>query len=346
MNNDIQHIDTIIVGAGSAGTTCGYQLVKNGKECLIIERDVFPREKLCGGGLTAKAHKIVNEIYGDIKYEYCKADKIDVFSSHKFMARIYLKDEIRTTVRKDFDNVLHNEYLKIGGKAITDKVNNIEEKDGKIFVYTRSGKTYSCNKIVGADGANSVVRRYLQPQWDKGILCLEGKNFDKPVEAIQLNFHRYKQGYFYEFPNPEGNVVGYGLVQTVTPEEFEKEMEKANTKCDSKIKGAFVPVKINFDYGFHDNIILIGDAGGFIDAMTAEGIYYAIQTGYNAANSIIKNTKFETENARIVYVVKKIDWLAQKFFSKWGQFLFRLACPRKIMNKYLSEKANYYLSKQ
>ena len=53
--NDLKTIDVVIIGAGPAGSMCGYLLKKNGVDSLLIDRAVFPRDKICGGGLTLKA---------------------------------------------------------------------------------------------------------------------------------------------------------------------------------------------------------------------------------------------------------------------------------------------------
>ena len=47
--------DVIIVGAGPAGALMGYELARLGLKALLIEKEVLPRYKACGGGLTRRA---------------------------------------------------------------------------------------------------------------------------------------------------------------------------------------------------------------------------------------------------------------------------------------------------
>ena len=55
--------DAIVIGAGPAGTTAAYLLAKNGFKVLIIDKKSFPRDKLCGGLLTQKTVKLLEDIF-------------------------------------------------------------------------------------------------------------------------------------------------------------------------------------------------------------------------------------------------------------------------------------------
>jgi thioredoxin reductase len=67
---NLRKIDVLIVGAGPAGSVCGYLLAKAGVSCLLIDHATFPRDKICGGGLTPKCWKLLEELIPGIKYEY------------------------------------------------------------------------------------------------------------------------------------------------------------------------------------------------------------------------------------------------------------------------------------
>ena len=60
MNYDV---NTVIIGGGPAGVSCGISLKHNGISCVIIEKNVFPREKLCGGLITEKTYKLIDELF-------------------------------------------------------------------------------------------------------------------------------------------------------------------------------------------------------------------------------------------------------------------------------------------
>ena len=60
----------LIVGAGPAGSVCGYLLQKAGVPCILIDHATFPRDKICGGGLTSKCWHLLQQLMPDFKYDF------------------------------------------------------------------------------------------------------------------------------------------------------------------------------------------------------------------------------------------------------------------------------------
>ena len=79
----------------------------------------------------------------------------------------------------------------------------------------------------------------------------------------------------------------------------------------------------NVDSGV-DDILLIGDAGGFPNKLSYEGLYYAMVTGRNAARAIIEGKPFRETNADIFRRKRRERPLAKLFYSRWGLLLIRL----------------------
>jgi len=343
--NKNKHISTIIVGAGPSGTTCGYLLAKSHKDCLIIDKMSFPREKTCGGGLTPKAHRLLEKIFKNIVYDYLPVRKMDFYTEKGLLTSYNLDTEIRNVVRYDFDKILLDEYSKAGGKFITARIQKIEEKDDKVFLHLNDGQTLSCDTLVGADGVNSFVRKYLQPAFPKEILMMEKKNNDKSAKDITIYFDKkYQCGYTYIFPNQKGTVIGYGH-KSASIEEFDEEIARFGLSGEGKTKGAYIPAFGMFDYPFKKNIILVGDAGSYVDSVTFEGLYYAIKTGQNAAFSIISNEDFSTVNTDVIKRVKKLNRISKIFYSPTFQRLFVSACSQKKLHHRLNRIANYYINR-
>lgn len=341
----ITHKPIIIVGAGPSGTTCGYLLAKAGYDCTIIDKVRFPREKTCGGGLTPKAHKLVKDIFGDIKYDYLPVKRLEFHTAKGVFAAFELDNEIRNVAREDFDKVLLDKYVEAGGKIITARIRKIREKDDKVLLTMEDKQILSCDTLIGADGANSFIRKYLRLVYPKTLLMMEKKNNDKSVRDIVIYFDKkYDCGYTYVFPNMKQTIVGYGHLKA-TINEFGEEIGRFGLNPEGKVKGAYIPAFEKFRYPFKKNIILIGDAGGYVDSVTGEGLYYAIKTGQNAAVSIIEGSDFKEVNKDMIRRVKKLNRVAHIFYNRLFQDSFYKICTVKSLHPWLTKIANYYIAK-
>lgn len=336
----MEHYNVIIIGGGPAGATCGYILNKNKINCLIIDKNDFPREKLCGGGLTPKAYELLDSIYSNFNYDYEKLYIASFFYNGKKMNDIQLKKEIRTVERRIFDNGLISEYLNHNGLFIKDEINKIEEKD-KIVITLSSGKSISCDYLIGADGTLSFVRRYLEPDFLKGILCLEQHNENYKLEKIVIGFDdSFDNGYYFAFPNKNYTAVGYGDKKT-NLNEFDKQLVKYNVISNNSTKGAYIPMLVGINYKLKKNIIVIGDAGSYVDSITGEGLYYAIKTGQNAALSIMNNVSFKKQNKKIIKRIKLKRLMAMFVYSKIGKTITKGVLKSNLMTRKL---INWYLN--
>ena len=86
---------------------------------------------------------------------------------------------------------------------------------------------------------------------------------------------------------------------------------------------------------------MIGDAGGYVDSLTGEGLYYAFKTGENAALAIINGVNFKKQNEKIIAKMKLTRTLSNIFYSKIGKFLTKIALESnwfttKAFSRYLS----------
>lgn len=164
----------VIIGAGPAGAVCGYLLQKHGVDCIIMDHVTFPREKICGGGLTPKAYELLQELIPDLHYEYQSVRHFKLMLEGKTISEVDLDKELRMVVRKDFDNELLQQYLSIGGKLVKGSFSRFEEQpDGKILVVPKSGEPLLCDYLVGADGANSQVRKQITGSRSYNMLWME-----------------------------------------------------------------------------------------------------------------------------------------------------------------------------
>ena len=159
----------------------------------------------------------------------------------------------------------------------------------------------ACRYLVGADGATSQVRQRIAPTSSHGFLWFEqyqphteGSN---PVMTLALSNH-YSHGYYFVFPNHFHNVVGFGDKHT-SKERFREVVAAMGTPllADAPIHGAYIPRSSVVSPSPH--VILIGDAGGFPNRASYEGLYYAFATARNACEAIVTGRDFRKVNRTI-----------------------------------------------
>lgn len=316
--------EVVIVGAGPAGSVCGYLLRKSRVDCIVIDRAKFPREKICAGGLTPKAWHLLEELMPDIQYDYNTVNRLHVDVDGERTCDFDIAEPIRVVRRKVFDHILLQQYQSIGGEFLHDTMTQIEEEKDRIIVTLRTGMRIACRYLVGADGSNSRVRHYLKPDTDLGMLIMEQyiKKGNSTTIDIKVSQKYEGAGYYFRFPNTDVDVVGFSDEHT-TPNKFRQVLQEQGIE-EASFHGAFV--YLSSDYPLHDHIILIGDAGGFANRTTFEGLYNAIATARNASITIKENRPFREVN-RSTFRKMKREVLVQKFFySRPAFFIIKRIC--------------------
>jgi len=334
--------DVLIVGAGPAGSVCGYLLQKAGIPNIVIDHATFPRDKICGGGLTPKCWKLLEELIPGLKYNYNSILKIRFLIGDSHTCEFETETELRLVRRKEFDNTLLNTYIDAGGTFQRDAFLRYEEENGQVIVTLKSGEKIACRYLVGADGANSAVRHQLKGCRDQGLLIMEQYVKKSPENAIEIRLAREYGfgGYFYRFPNDEFDAVGF-CDSTNNPKRFREVLRERNI-AETKLRGCFI--YLNNDYPLNDHIILIGDAGGFANRITYEGIKPAFITAQYAVEAIKSGRPFREVNAYMFKKMKKEDVLARWFYSPFilwlsGQFCSKYpSAVKRVFDKMLRPK--------
>lgn len=328
MSNE-NNFDVIIVGGGPAGSTAAYLLKQQSLDVLIIDKDKFPRMKLCGGLLTDKTLKILDEIYGDtiqtlidkgvinyVSYSYELRTKDEIWNAgHSAIPSVIVNRYI-------YDHYLLNRSLEAGAHILhQDRVTKVDISNNTVT--TISGKTLKAKIIIGADGANSVVRKamnksiYDPQKWIKGLatgleVTIPRANVGLDVSGPIIFFDIVPWGYGWVFPNKNNLVIGVGCLFS-KKQNLSKALDSLLSTLqfkgeNPKKQGHPIPYGNFLKRPANGNIILIGDAAGFVDPLMGEGIYYAHKSAKLAAESInyvLSTTSKETLSNIYIQSVQK-----------------------------------------
>jgi len=306
----------IIVGGGPAGSSLGYLLQKKGISNCIIERKTFPRNKVCGGLLTKKTYDILNDIYGDTEFPFERiSTNVTLFCGHERISNVTTFTPFYFVERIDFDFNLITRYKNIGGNLQENRrVIKLDQANHKVILDNDEVIEYKV--IVGADGANSQIRKYIDKDYRPNALCIEQNVVSNDVsDEIQIYFGAIRSGYGWCFPKRNHYTVGIGGKIEKNKDikrsfiDFARKIDKYSNS--SPFVGAVIPYGEYVKKPSVGNLVLIGDAAGFVDPITGEGLFFALYSAKCAYEAIIeliecKHDLASTYNSKIKIIQKKI----------------------------------------
>lgn len=344
---NVRKVSVLIVGAGPSGSVCGYLLKKAGVDCVIIDYASFPRDKICGGGLTPKAWRLLDQLIPGVKYDYLPIKRLRMQFDDDPVCEFESEFELRMTCRKDFDYTLLRYYQQAGGELIKNSFARYEEQsDGNLLVTMKSGDQFLCRYLVAADGAYSHIRRQMFGEYKSNAFFIEQYTEASEPRDIFAHFsNNYFPGCFYKFSSPGRDIWGFRSPEETTREQFEK-LLAINGIPQGRIVGAFIPMGVV--QSTHEHIMFIGDAGGFPNRITGEGLYDAFKSAYNAKCAIVERKSFNETNSDIFAKMKAQDSLFSFANTTLCRKLFRWVLRHPRLFKWLFDakmKRETWLSK-
>ncbi len=302
--------DVIVIGSGPAGATAAKLLGEAGVETLLIDKSAFPRDKPCGGGISARAlarFPYLKDALASIPTSW--VSKVHFESPSGFVVDYRSPSPLYLMIRRcDFDNLLFSlarPHVEIG----TGLVRKVTIHADHVSV-TTDLREYRGRMVIGCDGANSIVARASglrtgSVQNDYAIDMMDETPEQELSTAERDRMYIYYRirshyGYGYVFPKSRHLNVGVGFkldyyLSNLRGEHYAHHQAFVD---DLKSKGllsgqsnranfrAFpLPISGPLARTYADRVLLAGDAGGFVNALTAEGIYYAMVSGEIAARA-------------------------------------------------------------
>jgi len=366
--NHSYNVDVIVVGGGPAGSLLASKLAASGKEVLILDKEEFPREKPCGGGLTEKALGILDSDIGPVIEEECYRFYSSYAGSRPFL---YEADRplLYMVQRPRFDHFLLESARAQGAGVLEgERAKSIRILNSGVMVKTKSAE-YFGKYVAGADGVAGIVSRSLK--------IVAGKNCGLAITAkikppnngylerwrggFAMDFGVVPRGYGWVFPKSDHFNVGVftqlqslsGLRQTLAEYMSMKMPDKGQGNEPTSIhdvKLALIPFGGGKNKLHGPRAVLAGDAACLADPMTGEGIYYALRSATIAANILTKALDTGSEHVISEYSEKihsefiadlRASWLISRVYYGFPRFSYQTITHPRVVAGYRKSFAKH-----
>ena len=328
----MMYSEVIIIGGGPAGSTCGWKLKQASVDCLILDKQKFPRSKLCAGWITPQ---VVNDLKIDIKNYANSLITFDKFYIHVYNKILKAKVHQFSIRRYEFDNWL----LRRSGVPVDEReVKNIR-KEGEYYIIDDQ---YRCKYLIGAGGTFCPVYRTFFKQKNSRakhllVTTLEQEfAYDYEDSNCHLWFAQNTlPGYSWYVPKGNGylNVGIGGFAEKLKNNQdnikrhwqlFVRQLEGLSLvkNYHFKPKGAVYYIRDKIETAQIERAFVIGDAAGLATKDMGEGIGPAVESGLLAADAIISGKQLSLNSVK-KYSFPKYRTILKLLFSyfanKWSK---------------------------
>ncbi|SRR5581483_394528 len=289
-------VDLAIVGAGPAGSTCAAFAARAGLRVVVIEREKFPREKVCGDCLNPSCWPVLRRLeiaerVRALPHGQLEAVEFIAIGGAKLHVDLPRGENSEIAVKRSlFDELLLNRARECGAQVREETIVSAIEKerwgDWKIDIVH---DVVRAKVVVAADGRNSTIARLrnLLPKPQRERVALQS-HIPLPNgfgNRVVLQF--LPQGYSGQAPVNHGelNVCLVGKPGSIG--DLKMWAEKYFGVSPWHPWRTITPLTRAPITPAHDNLFFIGDAARVVEPFTGEGIYYALRSGELAANAIV-----------------------------------------------------------
>jgi menaquinone-9 beta-reductase len=303
----MQTFDVAIVGGGPAGSSCAAFCARAGLRTLVLEREKFPREKVCGDCLNPSCWPVLKRLGLAERVRDLPHSKLDSVEFIAICGRNVIVDlpsggDCELSVKRSlFDALLLKRAQELGAHVHEETTVTALAHDEHWKIETASGENFSARILAGADGRNSTVARLcnLLPRPARERVALQAhiplpRNFGRRVVLQFL-----PEGYSGQAPV---NEIELNLCLVGAPPTISRLRRWAEAHFEITADQSWrtiTPLTRSSIPCAHENLFFIGDAMRVIEPFTGEGIFYAMRSGELAATAISKIIRGEDRQSAL-----------------------------------------------
>lgn len=317
-----------IIGAGPAGAHLASRLAADGRDVVLFD----PKgawEKPCGGGVPTRAIREFAFLLESSNYPHKLVRRITMISPLDRRVTVTLDEPFAVYSREVLNGLVLDRAIESGALFVKNAVSDFTRDPEGWLITTNEGEKWHCNFLVGADGAASFTRRRLIGIFPKQDLALafgynivgtgsdSSTTLDRVIgeaglplcNQVVMKFPKNLTGYVWAFPRPDG--MNFGIASKLG-ERTSDELRRILLDFIRDHYGAALPEGQSWTFfgakipildqtswlglrATGDGWALVGDAAGFVDPITGEGIYYALKSADLLAHALVTRSTFATK---------------------------------------------------
>ncbi len=288
--------DVAIVGGGPAGATCAAFCAANGLRSIIVEREKFPREKVCGDCINPACWPVLRRlgVADEMRAaEHGTLDFVEFIDQRDRRIRVQLPrgENAEIAIKRSlFDSILLERARELGAEIREQTTVRDIQRAGMEWEIETEEATLSARILVAADGRNSTVARLrgLLPRIARDRVALQAHVPLPPDFGNAVVLQLLPGGYSGQAPvnDRELNLCLVGRAATLAQlrewarQRFALPPDQQWRTITPLARSAILPAR--------ENLFLIGDAARVVEPFTGEGISYALNSGEIAAEMIYR----------------------------------------------------------
>jgi len=294
----VERFDVLVVGAGPAGSTAAYRLVKAGASVLLADKARFPRDKPCGGGLTMRAVRQLPFSVEPVVEDRTRRVRVGLDFRGRF-ERTTEQPLVLMTQRARLDAFLAEQAAQAGAEFQDGaRVNDLELLDDGVRA-TVNGRKVGAQWLLCADGVNGTSSRAIGLDGERTYgVALEGNvpygvvDEDEYRGRLFLELANVPGGYGWVFPKSDHVNVGVGGWEREGPRlrqhlaRFCREYGISESSLEN-VRGYRLPLLHARARLAKGHAALLGDAAGLVDPLSGDGIYEAFLSARLAAEAVV-----------------------------------------------------------